>query len=67
MAQASGHISRAHRNPTMAFLLGFHTSLWKAIFYILAQLVLPCSTNSLPASSTGALGSVGLSMIPDKA
>ncbi|XP_062977527.1 aquaporin-2-like [Elgaria multicarinata webbii] len=40
MAQALGHRSGAHLNPavTIAFLLGSHISLWRAVFYVLAQL-----------------------------
>ncbi|KAM4796075.1 aquaporin-2-like [Rhinophrynus dorsalis] len=41
MVQTLGHISGAHLNPavTVAFLVGSHISLLKAVFYILAQML----------------------------
>ncbi|KAM5179906.1 aquaporin-5-like [Mantella aurantiaca] len=41
LVQTFGHISGAHINPavTVAFLLGSHISILRALFYIVAQLV----------------------------
>lgn len=41
MVQTVGHISGAHINPavTCAFLLGSHISIWRAVLYIIAQLL----------------------------
>ncbi|KAM8976020.1 aquaporin-2-like [Pelodytes ibericus] len=41
LVQIVGHISGAHLNPavTIAFLVGSHISVLKAVFYILAQLL----------------------------
>ncbi|PIO36946.1 hypothetical protein AB205_0219280, partial [Aquarana catesbeiana] len=41
LVQTFGHVSGAHINPavTVAFLLGSHISILRALFYIIAQLV----------------------------
>ncbi|KAM4797480.1 aquaporin-5-like [Rhinophrynus dorsalis] len=41
LVQSVGHVSGGHINPavTVAFLLGSHISIWRAVFYIIAQLV----------------------------
>ncbi|KAM8975282.1 aquaporin-5-like [Pelodytes ibericus] len=41
LVQTVGHISGANINPavTIAFLMGSHISIWRAIFYIIAQLL----------------------------
>ncbi|XP_030051318.1 aquaporin-5-like [Microcaecilia unicolor] len=41
LVQSLGHVSGAHINPavTMAFLIGSHISILRALFYIIAQLV----------------------------
>ncbi|KAM8975585.1 aquaporin-5-like [Pelodytes ibericus] len=41
LVQAVGHVSGAHLNPavTVAFLVGSHISILRALFYIVAQLV----------------------------
>ncbi|XP_073402239.1 aquaporin-5-like [Dendrobates tinctorius] len=77
LVQTFGHVSGAHINPavTIAFLLGSHISILRAVFYIVAQLVgaiagagilygvAPSHIRGNLAINQVALGSSGLAMV----
>ncbi|CAJ0968073.1 unnamed protein product [Ranitomeya imitator] len=77
LVQIFGHVSGAHINPavTIAFLLGSHISILRAVFYIVAQLVgaiagagilygvAPSHIRGHLAINQVSLGSSGLAMV----